>query len=211
MLDQLVFSRDASRRIETFSVAGILIALTVLASCATSPKTVGSRPAWNDIDVIRENVELPRAHFVAYPRREGALAGDSNPNFQSLNGPWKFHYSGSPADRPARFFESGFDTTEWASIPVPSNWEREGYGYPIYINVPYPFEPDEPNVPTQDNPVGSYRRNFDVPESWQDKEIFLQFGAVSSAFYLWINGQYVGYSEGSKTPSEFDITDYLTS
>jgi beta-galactosidase len=211
MFDQLIFSRDASRRSKTFSVAGIFIASVFLVSCTTSPRTVGSRPAWNDIDVIRENVELPRAHFVAYPNREGALSGGSNPNFQSLNGPWKFHYSGSPADRPVRFFERGFDTTEWANIPVPSNWEREGYGYPIYINVPYPFEPDEPNVPTEDNPVGSYRRDFNVPESWQGKDIFLQFGAVSSAFYLWINGQYVGYSEGSKTPSEFDITDHVTS
>jgi beta-galactosidase len=210
MTDHFIPPRGASRQTKTFSAVGICSALTFLVSCMTSPETVGSRPAWNDINVIRENVELPRAHFVAYPRREESLSGGSNPNFQSLNGPWKFHYSGSPAERPARFFENGFDTTDWASIPVPSNWEREGYGIPIYINVPYPFEPDEPNVPTQDNPVGSYRRNFDVPESWQDKEIFLQFGAVSSAFYLWINGQYVGYSEGSKTPSEFAVTDYVT-
>ena len=204
-------SCGASRLIKSFSFASAFVALTFLFSCATSPRTAGNRPAWNDIAVIRENVESPRAHFVAYPDKQEALSRGSNPNFQSLNGPWKFHYSDSPADRPARFFESEFDTSDWASIPVPSNWEREGYGYPIYINVPYPFEPDEPNVPTEDNPVGSYRRDFDVPESWQGKNIFLQFGGVSSAFYLWINGQYVGYSEGSKTPSEFDVTDYVTS
>jgi len=210
MAEPFIPSCGTRRRAQIFWSTGAFVALTFLASCTTSPKTAGSRPAWNDIDVIRENVEFPRAHFVAYPTREEALTRGSNPNFQSLNGPWKFHYSSSPADRPARFFESEFDTTNWASIPVPSNWEREGYGYPIYINVPYPFEPDEPNVPTEDNPVGSYRRNFDIPADWQDMDIFLQLGAVSSAFYLWINGQYVGYSEGSKTPSEFDITDYVT-
>ena len=89
---------------------------------------------------------------------------------------------------------------------MPSNWERHGYGYAIYVNVPYPFEIDEPNVPETDNPVGSYRRDFKIPESWDGRDIFLQFGAVSSAFHVWVNGAYVGYSEGSKTPSEFDIT-----
>jgi beta-galactosidase len=204
-------SRGANRLIKSLGFAGALTALILPISCTTSPKTVGNRPAWNDIDVIRENVEAPRAHFVAYPNREEAISRGSNPNFDSLNGLWKFHYSASPADRPARFFENDFYYANWVTIPVPSNWEREGHGYPIYINVPYPFEPDEPNVPTEENPVGSYRRDFNVPKSWQDKDIFLQFGAVSSAFYLWINGRYVGYSEGSKTPSEFDITKYVTS
>ena len=92
---------------------------------------------------------------------------------------------------------------------MPSNWERHGHGYPIYVNVPYPFEIDEPNVPTEDNPVGSYRRSFEVPEAWSGEQIFVEFGAVSSAFYLWINGEYVGYSEGSKTPSEFNVTDFV--
>ncbi len=211
MLAPLIPSRAVNRPIVRFSFASAFVALICLISCATSPKTAGDRPAWNDIDVIRENVELPRAHFVAYPNQAQAVSRGSNPNLQSLNGPWKFHYSDSPADRPARFFENEFDVADWATIPVPSNWEREGYGVPIYINVPYPFEPDEPNVPTEDNPVGSYRRNFDVPQSWQGKDIFLQFGGVSSAFYLWINGEYVGYSEGSKTPSEFDITDHVRS
>jgi len=203
-------SHAPGRRIGAFGVTAALIALACSTSCVTAPQVLAGRPAWNDIEVIRENVEPPRAHFIAYPTREGALSRGRNPRFQSLNGPWKFHYSATPADRPARFFESGFDVSNWASIPVPSNWEREGYGYPIYVNVPYPFESDEPNVPTENNPVGSYRREFDIPDAWRDEEIFLQFGAVSSAFYLWINGRYVGYSEGSKTPSEFDITDYVS-
>ena len=110
-----------------------------------------------------------------------------------------------PAARPVDFYREDFDVSGWDDIPVPANWERQGYGHAIYVNVP--FEIDEPNVPTTENPVGSYRRDFSVPESWQGEEIFLQLGAVSSAFYVWINGQYVGYSEGSKTPSEFRVTD----
>ena len=164
-----------------------------------------SRPYWNDIEVIRENAEAPRSSFTGYSRRDDALARNigANEYFQSLNGLWKFHYSDSPAGRPEKFYQPKFDTGSWADIPVPSNWERHGFGYPIYVNVPYPFEIDEPNVPVEENPVGSYRRDFTVPEDWQGRDIFLQFGAVSSAFYLWINGKYVGYSEGSKTPSEF--------
>ena len=198
------------RRFPSLAIAMIFIALVFLQSCAMSAASVGGRPAWNDVGVVREHVEPPRAHFVGYPNREAAISRGSNPDFQSLNGLWKFRYSDSPASRPTRFYEDSFDTADWAEIPVPANWEREGYGYPIYVNVPYPFEIDEPNVPTRDNPVGSYKRSFDVPESWQGGDIFMRFGAVSSAFYVWVNGKYIGYSEGSKTPSEFDISDHVT-
>jgi len=169
------------------------------------------RPAWNDIAVIRENAESPAAHFVPYRSRDAAINGDTsaNPWLRSLNGNWKFNYAESPATRPADFHNEDFDVSGWDDIPVPSNWERQGYGYAIYVNVPYPFEIDEPNVPTDENPVGSYRRDFSVPGNWQGEEIFLRLGAVSSAFYVWINGQYVGYSEGSKTPSEFRVTDAI--
>ena len=184
-----------------------MVLLLMLAACSEDT----SRPAWNDINVIRENVEAPRAHFVPFRSTETAIKPHdaSDPWRLSLDGKWKFNYSPSPAERPAGFFEPDFDVSEWDEIPVPSNWEREGYGYAIYVNVPYPFEIDEPNVPTDDNPVGSYRRDFTVPGSWIGEQIFVEFGAVSSAFYLWVNGQYVGYSEGSKTPSEFNITEYV--
>ena len=169
------------------------------------------RPAWNDVDVIRINAEHPRASYVAYPDPGAAKARDiaGNPHYLSLNGTWKFHYVDTPGARPNGFEAESFDVSSWDDIPVPSNWERQGFGYPIYVNVPYPFEIDEPNVPTVDNPVGSYRRDFDLPDNWQDKDVFLMFGAVSSAFYVWINGEFVGYSEGSKTPSEFEVTDFV--
>ncbi len=187
----------------------LLIILSASAGTACSPDE--SRPLWNDIDVIRENAEEPRAHLIAYRDRFSALVGDvaENPWYRSLNGRWKFRYADSPAARPSGFQDPDFDVSDWADIPVPSNWERHGYGYPIYVNVPYPFEIDEPNVPVDDNPVGSYRRNFEVPEQWAGDEIFLELGAVSSAFYVWINGEYVGYSEGSKTPSEFNVTRHV--
>ena len=177
----------------------------LLLMCAASCTFEGQRPHWNNIDVIRENVEAPRAHFVAYPTAAQALAGDlaSNARYRSLNGDWKFNYSDSPALRPTDFYKNDYDVSGWADIPVPSNWEREGYGYAIYVNVPYPFEIDEPNVPTEKNPVGSYKRSFEVPDEWTGDDIFLEFGAVSSAFYVWVNGEYVGYSEGSKTPVSY--------
>lgn len=192
------------RKVCTFSFLTLL-----LVGCGD----IGNRPHWNNVDVIRENVEAPRAHFVAYATAEGALAAEleSNSRYRSLNGNWKFNYAGSPATRPIDFYKNDYDVSGWTEIPVPSNWEREGYGYAIYVNVPYPFEIDEPNVPTEQNPVGSYKRDFDVPAEWSGDEVFLEFGAVSSAFYVWVNGEYVGYSEGSKTPSEFNVTDVVQS
>lgn len=191
---------------------GLILVLAFLPVCsAAGPDS--QPPHWNNIEVIRENVEPPRAWFIPYPTAEEAKSGDtgSNPWFRLLNGDWKFHYADSPAQRPAGFFRQEFDDSDWATIPVPSNWERQGFGYPIYVNVPYPFEIDEPRVPVESNPVGSYRRDFTVPDSWNGRDVFLNLGAVSSAFYVWINGQYIGYSEGSKTPSEFDVTAFLRS
>jgi beta-galactosidase len=190
-------------------LAALLVA--ALALDAGQPASADDRPAWNDIEVIRENTEEPRAHFVAFRSVDAALAGEitANARYLSLNGEWKFQFADNPAKRPANFHLPEFDASSWPDIPVPSNWEREGYGHPIYVNVPYPFEIDEPNVPEDDNPVGSYRRTFALPADWSGDEIFLQFGAVSSAFYVWINGDYVGYSEGSKTPSEFRVTEYV--
>lgn len=180
-----------------------VLALFVIGLVACTKYSSGNRPSWNDINVIRENTEAPRAHFI--PDR----VDPSDIRQLSLNGTWRFNYSDSPSARPPVFYATSFDVSTWDEIPVPSNWERHGYGYPIYINVPYAFEIDEPNVPTEKNPVGSYRRDFDVPATWDGDEIFLQFGAVSSAFYVWINSEYVGYSEGSKTASEFRVTDKI--
>jgi beta-galactosidase len=171
----------------------------------------GSRPEWNDVAVIRVNAQSPRASYVAYPDATSARKGDvdGNSRYLTLNGTWKFHFAPGPQGKPEGFEQPGYDVSRWDDLVVPSNWERHGYGYPIYVNVPYPFAADEPNVPTDDNPVGSYRRDFDVPADWEGTDVFLMLEAVSSAFYVWINGQYVGYSEGSKTASEFDVTRFV--
>ena len=131
--------------------------------------------------------------------------------FQSLNGPWKFNWVRDPSDRPVDFHSLDFDDRQWSEIEVPSNWEFNGYGVPIYLNHPYEFsyDPDPPYIPEGYNPVGSYRKQFMIPSNWEDREIIIHFGAVKSAFFIWINGQKVGYSQGSKLPAEFDITDHV--
>ncbi len=130
----------------------------------------------------------------------------------SLNGLWKFNWVEKPSDRPYEFYKRDFDVENWDVIEVPSNWQLKGYGIPIYTNINYPYSVNTEIIPSIDhnyNPVGSYRRTFKIPETWQDKQIFLHFAGVKSAFYLWINGKKVGYSQGSMTPAEFNITRYV--
>jgi len=128
---------------------------------------------------------------------------------QSLNGSWKFHLAQNPGERPVDFFKEDYNADDWDLIPVPSNWEMQGYDYPIYTNVKFPHEKNPPFMQKHYNPTGSYLTEFTLPEGWDGKEIYLHFGAVSSAMYVWINEQQVGYSEDSKTPAEFNITPYL--
>ena len=99
--------------------------------------------------------------------------------------------------------------SSWKEIMVPGNWERQGYGVPHYLDEEYPFPANWPTIPNKYNPVGSYKKVFEIDESWNDREIFIHVGAASSAFYIWINGEKVGYSQGSKLPAEFNITDYI--
>ena len=167
---------------------------------------------WEDPNMIGRNKEAPHASLMPFPDAASALHGDrtSSPWFQSLNGSWKFHWSPNPAQRPADFYRPDFDVDGWDEIPVPSNWQLQGYGYPIYTNIPYAWgDPDPPYVPHDFNPVGSYRREFMVPDDWAGRQVLLHFAGVDSAFYLWVNGKEVGYSQGSRTPAEFNITAYL--
>ena len=151
------------------------------------------------------------ATFIPYDNEKEALKGDrfASKNLQLLNGDWKFHWCEKPADRPRDFYREDFDDSPWETLPVPSNWQLHGYGIPIYLNHPYPFEKNPPFIQKHFNPVGSYRHYFSVPEEWRGRKIFIHFDGVESAFYLWINGKKAGYSQGSRTPAEFDITPYL--
>ena len=128
---------------------------------------------------------------------------------KSLDGNWKFHWAPNPSGHPLDFFREDFSVDDWPEIPVPANWELEGYGVPIYVNDRYPFPKNPPFVPKDDNPVGAYRKSFTLPEHWQGREVFIQFGAVKSAAYFWVNGIFLGYNQGSKTPVEFHLTPYL--
>ncbi|XP_011000564.1 PREDICTED: beta-galactosidase-like [Populus euphratica] len=129
------------------------------------------------------------------------------PFVQTLSGLWKFFLASDPASVPNKFYGTAYEDSEWENLPVPSNWEMHGYDRPIYTNVIYPFPVDPPHVP-DDNPTGCYRTYFDIPKEWQGRRILLHFEAVDSAFCAWINGVPVGYSQDSRLPAEFEITDY---
>ncbi|MEN8193430.1 MAG: glycoside hydrolase family 2 TIM barrel-domain containing protein [Bacteroidota bacterium] len=175
---------------------------------------------WDNLSVIEVNKEEAHATFNSYNNEISALKNAST-NSISLDGIWKFNYSHNPKQRPQNFYQNNFDTSDWNNIKVPANWEIEGFGTPIYVNHPYEFAdrrtpitelkngPKPPQIPHDNNPVGSYKRNFKIPASWTNKEVFIYLGSVKSAFYIWINGKMVGYSQGSKLPSEFNISEYV--
>jgi beta-galactosidase len=195
------------------TLAGILL---LAGSCGTGGKgshmaAGGETPEWNNLEVLQRNRRPAHATMVPFPDSESVInrRPQESPFYISLNGSWKFNWSPGPAERPELFFKSSYDDSGWSDIRVPGNWELQGFGVPIYTDTEYPFPADPPNVPVQDNPVGSYRRTFRLPEAWSGRRVFLHFGGVRSAFYVWVNGEMVGYSQGSKTPAEFDITDFV--
>ncbi len=168
-------------------------------------------PDWENTAVNRVNTVRAHATMVSFPDNSAALAAQwrESENVLSLDGKWRFNYSPTPAGRPYWFFREDYDTRSWHEIPVPSTWEREGYGIPYYVNIGYTFPVNPPFIDHSDNPVGSYRRSFVLPSGWKNKEIFLNFDGVSSAFYVWVNGEQVGYSEDSKTTAGFNITPFV--
>ncbi|MEO6707582.1 MAG: sugar-binding domain-containing protein, partial [Ginsengibacter sp.] len=172
----------------------------------------GIKNDWENPDVVSVNTLPPYAYFTPYASEAKALSGKQSSRVYSLDGMWKFHFSKRPAKRPVDFYKPTYDVSGWDSILVPSDWQMEGYDVPIYTDVEYPFNADKPPLIDQDyKPVGSYRRTFTVPKEWKGESVYIHFGGVNSAFYVWINGHKVGYSEGSKTPAEFDITPWIHS
>lgn len=169
------------------------------------------RPFHADHTVFGINKLPPRADFFPYECKPAAEANrpELSTRYLSLNGPWKFLWVRSPKERPEDFFNPILDDSSWDTIPVPANWEVEGYGHPIYLDERYPFTTHWPDAPEDYNPVGSYRRWFSLPHSWEDHEIILHFAGVKSAMYVYINGKFAGYSQGSKTPAEFDISSLV--
>lgn len=148
-----------------------------------------------------------RAYFFHYPEAQSALTFErqESPWVLLLNGQWKFQYAPNPVQAPEDFFKSSCDVSGWDDIQVPGHWQMQGYGSPHYTNVQFPFPVDPPFVPTE-NPTGSYRREFFVGDESKDKRLILRFEGVDSAFHVWLNGKSVGFSKGSRTPAEFDVT-----
>ncbi len=185
----------------------LLAALLILAAAATAPAN-----DWEDPEVIGRNKLDAVATFYRFDTRDAALAGTrtNSPHMKLLGGTWKFHWVRTPEERPLDFFKEDFDLSEWHDIQVPSNWERQGFGQPIYTNITYPFDKNPPLIAGPNgNPVGSYRTTFTVPAEWAGRRVHLHFDGVESAMYVWVNGQEVGYSEDSRSPAVFDLTDKL--
>ena len=166
---------------------------------------------WENQSIFQSNREKPRAHFFPFESKKYALLNNPEKSkyFESLNGNWKFSFSRNPKDRQKDFYRLDYDDSKWSSINVPGHWELQGWSKPIYLDEEYPFPPDPPYIPHDRNEVGSYRRSFQYPVFWRGRDVFIRFSGVRSAFYLWVNGEKVGYSQGSKTPAEFNITPYI--
>ena len=168
---------------------------------------------WENPEVFAVGREYPRATAIPYGSVESARSHDfsQSPWYMSLNGKWKFNFAENPASRPADFYKQDYDVSGWKDIEVPSNWEMKGYGVPIYTNATYPFPKNPPYIANDDNPVGSYRRNFTLPADWSGRQVFLHFDGSTAGMYVWVNGQKVGYVQSTKNPAEFNITKYLKS
>ncbi|MCL1051095.1 DUF4981 domain-containing protein [Shewanella abyssi] len=166
---------------------------------------------WQDHLIFEQNKQAPHASFFGYSSVSKALNDDyqASSNFIDLNGRWQFHYAKNPFATPADFAQKDANLDDWQSILVPGNWETQGFGHAIYLDERYPFTTSWPDAPEEHNPTGSYRRQFELPKAWQNKQVFLHIGAARSALSAHINGVEVGYSQGAKTPAEFDITPYL--
>ena len=170
---------------------------------------------WKDPRINEVNRAPMHANYFAYESADAAKKGvkENSANFMSLNGSWKFSWVKDADARPTDFWKTGFDDKGWNDLPVPGLWELHGYGDPIYVNIGYAwrnqFKNNPPYVPTENNHVGSYRKEIMVPASWKGKDIIAHFGSVTSNIYLWVNGKYVGYSEDSKLEAEFNLTPYL--
>lgn len=191
--------------------------------------TTASQNYWENEAIFKENKEDGHATFRPYHSIETMRADayykypwldSEQADVMSLNGDWRFNLVSQPSERPLNFYEDGYDTSDWDIIQVPSNWEMKGYDTPIYCNVAYPHSDTPPYIRANEetnpsganygiNPVGSYVRTFTLPDGWNSRRIFISFGGIHSAAFVWLNGQYVGYTQGANNDHEFDLTPYV--
>ncbi len=168
---------------------------------------------WRDHTVFEENKLPPHSSFFPYSSKAKALIDDErqSANYFGLNGFWQFHFANNPSLAPHNISSEQRPNGEWTHIKVPGNWESQGFGNAIYLDERYPFDTKWPDAPQDYNPTGSYRKLVTLPQQWKDKQVFFHLGAARSAVTLYINGERAGFSQGAKTPAEFDVTPYLKS
>lgn len=180
---------------------------------ASVPISAQTFKEWQDPNINQVNRLPMHTTFFAYGQDDVHGMPKESYSYLSLNGKWKFNWVKNAWERPTDFFKPGFNDAGWDSIPVPGNWELNGYGDPIYVNIGYAWRNDYKNnppiVPERNNHVGSYRRHVTIPKSWDGKQVIMHLGSVTSNVYVWVNGKFVGYSEDSKLEPEFDITPYI--
>ncbi|MFT3996094.1 MAG: glycoside hydrolase family 2 TIM barrel-domain containing protein [Asticcacaulis sp.] len=195
----------------------LLTAVSVTALLAFAPLALATPEApaeWEQPEVVAVNRLPMKATFFNYETRDLALKGDmaASVRYLSLDGTWDFKFSKGVDNRPKDFYKTDADLTGWDKIAVPGMIQAQGggkFGLPEFWNIKYPFPANEPLIPHDMIEVGSYKRSFDVPADWDGKDVFLHIGAAGAAYYIWVNGEKVGYSEDSKLPSEFDLTKFV--
>ncbi len=208
---------------------GMLLGWTLVRSdikIKVEPLKTSSDNDWENQHIFAVGKEPGKATFIPFasvdemkndPTYDRPWERTRSSRYMLLNGNWKFNWVRQPSERPVKFYRTDFDASGWSEIPVPSNWEMYGYGTPIYTNITYPFRNNPPFIQSQrgytvvdePNSVGSYITGFMLPDDWNDKEVFITFGGVYSAMYVWVNGRKVGYSQGSNNDARFDITPYV--
>ncbi len=181
----------------------------IVLGCKQEPLQVVAEQTYHyNHEIFEDHKIAPRASFFAFESPDISEKENSK-RFLSLNGEWRFNWVKDPKQRPRTFQNIDYDDSEWTNIPVPANWEVEGYDHPIYLDERYPFTTKWPDAPADYNPVGTYRKTIELDREFLKEDVILHFAGAKSAMYVYINGEYVGYSQGSKLPAEFNISDYL--
>ena len=208
-----IFLRDSKQKSMPRRRRGLLLFISLMSLFLIFRTSLHGQELhdWENPAVFAENQMEPHVQVIPYKDVSSAIRQQmgQSPWYHSLDGYWMFSWSMHPGEAPKDFFKKDYAAEGWDQIPVPSNWQNYGYGRAHYRNVGHAFPSDPPNIPDDYNPVGCYKKTFHLPDEWDGREIILHFGGVKSAFYLWVNGQKVGYDQGSMTPAEFNITSWV--
>ncbi|MFA9388845.1 MAG: glycoside hydrolase family 2 TIM barrel-domain containing protein [Prolixibacteraceae bacterium] len=189
----------------------LFVVTFTLCKPGVAQEIIFSSSDWENPSVFEKGQNEPHAFHIPYSNREEALNSDkkTGENYQLLNGQWKFKWVEKPSLVPEGFYQVNYNVKNWDEITVPASWQMEGYGHPKFRNITHTFESNPPFIPEYYNPTGCYKRTFNVPANWHNKEVMLRFEGVKSASYVWVNGERVGYNQGGFEPAEYNITKYL--